>query len=110
MEVVYERCAGLYVHNKKILAYVRVADQRRSVGRQVKSFGTTMGDLVVLSDWLRSHAVTHVAMESTGIFWKPVYAILVGSFILPHGRHSTQGITRVRASIKAGRHERAMST
>jgi transposase len=82
MEVVYARCAGLDVHKKKILACVRVADQRRSIERQVKTFGTTTGELIAMSDWLRSHAVTHVAMESTGIFWRPIYAILEGSFTL----------------------------
>lgn len=80
MEVVHARCAGLDVHKKKILACVRIVDKGRSVDRQVKTFGTTTGELVVLSDWLRACCVTHVAMESTGIFWKPVYAILEGSF------------------------------
>jgi transposase len=82
MEVVYASCAGLDVHKKKILACVRVANQRGSVERQVKTFGTTTGELMVMSDWLRSHAVTHVAMESTGIFWRPIYAILEGTFTL----------------------------
>jgi transposase len=82
MEVVYARCAGLDVHKKKILACVRVANQHGSVDRQVKTFGTTTGELMVMSDWLRSHAVTHVAMESTGIFWRPIYAILEGTFTL----------------------------
>jgi transposase len=82
MEVVHVRCAGLDVHKKRILACVRTADKSGPVERQVKTFGTTTGDLMVLSDWLRSHGVTHVAMESTGIFWKPVYAILEGSFTL----------------------------
>ena len=82
MEVVHVRCAGLDVHKKKILACIRVVDQTGAIERQVKTFGTTTGNLVVLSDWLRACAVTHVAMESTGIFWKPVYAILEGSFTL----------------------------
>jgi transposase len=82
MEVVHARCAGLDVHKKRILACVRVIGKGRSVDRQVKTFGTTTGELIGLSDWLRAHAVSHVAMESTGIFWKPVYAILEGSFAL----------------------------
>lgn len=82
MEVVYARCAGLDVHKKRILACVRVANESGHIERKVKTFGTTTGDLMVLSDWLRSSAITHVAMESTGIFWKPVYAILEGSFTL----------------------------
>jgi transposase len=82
MEVVHARCAGLDVHKKRILACVRVIGKGRSVDGEVKTFGTTTGELIVLSDWLRAHAVTHVAMESTGIFWKPIYAILEGSFTL----------------------------
>ncbi len=82
MEVVHVRCAGLDVHKKRILACVRIIGKGGSVEKDVKTFGTTTGDLMVLSDWLRSNSVTHVAMESTGIFWKPVYAILEGSFTL----------------------------
>ena len=82
MEVVYARCAGLDVHKKKILACVRVVDRSGSAERKVKTFGTTTEELMALSDWLRSYAATHVAMESTGIYWKPVYAILEGSFTL----------------------------
>jgi transposase len=81
MEVVHARCAGLDIHKRKILACVRVVTGR-SVDRQVKTFGTTTGDLVALSDWLSKYGVTHVAMESTGIFWRPIYAILEGSFAL----------------------------
>jgi transposase len=82
MEVVHVRSAGLDVHKKKILACIRVVNKGGSVEKQVKTFGTTTEDLMVLSDWLLSHHVTHVAMESTGIFWKPVYTILEGSFTL----------------------------
>ncbi len=81
MEVVHARCAGLDIHKKKILACARVV-KGRSVDAQVKTFGTTTSDLMALSDWLCSCAVTHVAMESTGIFWRPIYAILEGSFTL----------------------------
>lgn len=81
MEVVHARCAGLDIHKRRILACVRVV-KGRSVDRQVKTFGTTTGDLMALSDWLSSYAVTHVAMESTGIFWRPIYAILEGFFVL----------------------------
>ena len=58
MEVVHVRCAGLDVHKKKILACIRVVDQTGAIERQVKTFGTTTGNLVVLSDWLRACAVT----------------------------------------------------
>jgi transposase len=82
MEVVHMRSGGLDIHKKKILACVRVINKGGPVEKQVRTFGTTTGELMALSDWLRSHCVIHVAMESTGIFWKPVYAILEGSFTL----------------------------
>jgi transposase len=82
MEVIYARCAGLDVHRKKVVVCVRTADEDGSTHKSVKTFGTTTEDLLVLSDWLRSCGVTHAAMESTGIFWRPIYAILEGSFTL----------------------------
>lgn len=82
MEVIYARCAGLDVHKKKIVACVRITEESGRIQRNVKTFGATTEELLVLSDWLRSYGVSHVAMESTGIFWKPVYAILEGGVTL----------------------------
>jgi len=79
MEVVHERCAGLDIHKKKIAACVRF-NERGQIKSKVKSFGTMTDELVELSDWLHSFGVTHVAMESTGIFWRPIYAILESTF------------------------------
>ncbi len=84
MEVVYPRCAGLDLHRDKIVACVRVAKSRK-VEREVKEFGTSTSDLLRLSDWMASFRVTHVAMESTGVLWKPVWHILAGSFELTLG-------------------------
>lgn len=75
MERVHERCAGLDVHKKTVVA-CRVVDQQR----EVRSFGTTTGELLVMADWLRAARVTHVAMESTGVYWKPIYNILEEDF------------------------------
>jgi transposase len=82
MEVIYGKCAGLDVHKKKIVVCVRATDDGGFTQREVKTFGTTTNELLLLSDWLRSCGVTHAAMESTGIFWKPIYAILEDSFTL----------------------------
>jgi transposase len=82
MEVIHRKCAGLDVHKKKVVACVRTTDDSGSTQKKVKTFGTTTDELLVLSDWLRSYGVTHAAMESTGIFWKPIYAILEESFTL----------------------------
>lgn len=79
MEVVHVKCAGLDIHKKKIAACVRF-DERGQIKSKVRSFGTMTDDLMELSDWLHSFGVTHVAMESTGIFWRPIYAILELTF------------------------------
>ncbi len=69
MEVIHARCAGLDVHQKTVVACVRIATKRQ-VRREVKTFGSTTGELLGLSDWLAVHGCTHVAMESTGVYWK----------------------------------------
>lgn len=73
MQVVYERCCGLDVHKKTVVACVLTPE-----GKQTRTFGTMTQDLLVLVDWLGEHRVTHVAMESTGVFWKPIYNLLEG--------------------------------
>jgi hypothetical protein len=75
MEVVYSRCAGLDVHKKLIVACVRLTDSGRIV-RQKERFGTTTADLMRLAAWMTAHKVTHAAMESTGVYWKPVWHVL----------------------------------
>jgi len=76
MDVVISRCAGLDVHQATVVATVRVPDE--TGGRQVvtETFGTMTADLLTLRDWLRAYGVTHVALESTGVYWKPVYYVL----------------------------------
>ncbi len=71
MEVLIERCAGLDVHKDTVQACVRVPG---ASGREIHQheFGTTTRELLALQDWLSSHGVTLVGMESTGVYWKPV--------------------------------------
>lgn len=85
MEVLYERCAGLDVHKKSVVACVLTS----SGEREIRSFGTMTGDLLTLVDWLKQWQVTHVAMESTGVYWKPVYNLLEGEMevLLVNARH-----------------------
>ena len=71
MEVTYPRCAGLDVHKKTVVACVITPE-----AKETRTFGTMTRDLTALADWLAVHRVTHVAMESTGVFWKPVYNLL----------------------------------
>ena len=82
MERLLERCAALDVHQASVSACVRVpgeGDQRREFNER---FGATTPDLLAVCDWLRGHGVTHVAMEGTGVYWKPVYYALEGEFEL----------------------------
>src|SRR4051794_5744928 len=82
MEVLHPRCAGLDVHRDSVVACVRLAEGGR-VERHVETFATTTADLERLSAWLAGHGVTQVAMEATGVYWKPVWAVLCeGDFAL----------------------------
>ncbi len=76
MNVVYERCAGLDVHKKTVVACVLTPDETGGWRRETRTFSTMTADLLALSDWLQSWGCTHVAMESTGDYWKPVFNIL----------------------------------
>lgn len=81
MEVLYSHCAGLDVHKKTVTACrVRIVGRRRE--KAVQRFGTTTPELLAMADWLAAWSVTHVAMESTGEYWKPVYNILEGNYEL----------------------------
>jgi transposase len=81
MEVLYRRCAGLDVHKDTVVASVRIQEGRHRE-RVVESFATTTKALLRLHDWLLGYRVTHVAMEATGIYWKPVWHVLEQSFEL----------------------------
>jgi len=82
MDTIFENVAGLDVHRKTIVACVRRSQPQGGIVEQVRTFGTMTGDLLGLSDWLEKAGVTHVAMESTGVLWKPVWNILDGRFEL----------------------------
>jgi len=76
MHVLYPRCCGLDIHKKTVVACVVLTDPDGSDHRFVRTFGTMTADLLALGDWLDLHAVTHVAMESTGVLWRPVFTVL----------------------------------
>lgn len=82
MDITYTHCAGLDVHKKTVVACCITPDGKGEKQREIRTFGTMTADLLALSDWLLAQGVTHVAMESTGEFWKPVYNILEGNFEL----------------------------
>ena len=80
MDVTVERCAGLDVHKATITGCIRSPGPGRTRAQVTQTFGTTTPDLLALRDWLTAHAVTDVAMESTGVYWKPVYYVLEDAF------------------------------
>ena len=80
MEVTHTHCAGLDVHKKIVVACILVQTTSKKLERTVRSFGTTTAELLALNDWLSNQKVTHIAMESTGEYWKPIYNILEFNF------------------------------
>ena len=81
MEVLHSRCAGLDVHKDTVVACARLVTDA-GVTQDVATFATTTQGLLALSDWLSERACTRVAMEATGVYWKPVWHVLEGSFEL----------------------------
>ncbi len=82
MELLISRCAGMDVHQATVVVTVRIPDEaggRRSI---TETFGTMTPDLLALRDWLHAYGVTHVALESTGVYWKPVYYVLEAGYTL----------------------------
>jgi transposase len=82
MDVVIKRCAGLDVHQATVVATIRVPDDRDGRRIVTETFATMTPDLLALRDWLQAYGVTHVALESTGVYWKPVYYMLEDTFTL----------------------------
>ena len=92
MDILYRCCAGLDVHKKTVVACVRRVDDRGVPRPEVRTFGTTTAELLALGDWLAEAGVAHVAMESTGVFWKPVFNLLEDRFtvVLVNAQHVKQ--------------------
>jgi len=82
MEAILERCAGLDVHQETVVACVLYGELERKPKQEIRTFSTTTKGLLALNDWLNEWECTHIAMESTGVYWKPVWNILEGAFTL----------------------------
>src|SRR5437899_1606314 len=80
MQTLVERGCGMDVHQATVVACLLVVLKNGKVQKQIRTFGTTTRELLSLREWLLSEGCTHVAMESTGVYWKPIYAILEGAF------------------------------
>ena len=82
MEIAYERCCGIDIHKKMLVACLITPDASGRRTKELRTFLTVTQDLLDLRDWLSSAGCTHVAMEATGVYWKPVYRLLEGGFEL----------------------------
>lgn len=82
MQVVHPRCAGLDVHKKDVYGCAVMIDEKGKRHHEIRRFGTMTRDLLGLADWLKGHRITHVAMEATGVYWRPVWSVLEGQFEL----------------------------
>src|SRR5579863_7633644 len=81
MDVLHARCAGLDVHKDTVVGCVRSSAEGK-VAQEVRTFSTTTAGLTALAEWLTGHGCTHVAMEATGVYWKPVWHVLEDQFAL----------------------------
>ena len=101
MEVVHQRCCGLDVHKRTVVACLITPDQGGQPRREVRSFSTMPRGLLELGDWLNGAGCTQVAMESTGSFWKPIYSILEDSFslLLVNAQH-LKAVPRRKTDVK----------
>ena len=101
MEVLHPRCCGLDVHKDTVVACVRLVIDGKTV-KEVRTFSTTTADLMALSQWLAENKCTHIAMESTGVYWKPVWHILAdGQFelVLANAAH-IKGVPGRKSDVK----------
>src|SRR3989442_3720494 len=89
MQVVYERCCGLDVHKKIIVACLIVLAANGQRHKEIRTFGTMTRDLLALLDWLRAAGCTHVAFEATGVYWRPIFNLLEGEMtvLLVNAQH-----------------------
>jgi transposase len=89
MDVVYRCCCGIDVHKKMVVACLLSLDEQGQRHQEIRAFTTMTHELLALADWLSAADCTHVAMESTGVYWKPIFSLLEGQFavILANAQH-----------------------
>src|ERR1700746_2199296 len=81
MKTLHRRCAGLDVHSDSVVACARLTVRTKAT-HEVRRFSTTTRDLLELADWLAAQGITHIAVEATGVYWKPIWHVLEGRFEL----------------------------
>jgi transposase len=89
VDVVHGCCCGVDIHKDTVVACLLTSGERGAVQKEVRTFGTMTDDVLALGDWLAEAGCTHVAMESTGVYWKPIWNVLEGQFelLLANAQH-----------------------
>jgi transposase len=82
MEILYERCCGLDIHKRTVVACLLTPGPGGRPTKVFRTFGTMTEDLLALADWLQAAGCTHVAMEATGVYWQPIWNLLEDAFTL----------------------------
>jgi transposase len=101
MDVLYARCCGLDVHKRSVVACVLITQPDGTCTREVRTFGTMTADLLALGDWLEAWEVSHVALESTGVYWRPVFNVLeAGRTILLVNPQHLQAVPGRKTDVK----------
>ena len=101
MEPIVERSCGLDVHQATVVACLLVGNANQRPRKEVRSFGTKTRELMALRDWLRENGCTHVGMEATGIYWKPVHAVLEDDFEVVVGNaHHIKNVPGRKTDVK----------
>jgi transposase len=92
MDIVFQSCAGLDVHKETVVVCVRRRDDKGKVRQETRTFSTMTNRLLEMGDWLAEQGVTHLAMESTGVYWKPIWNLLEDQFqiLLVNAQHIKQ--------------------
>ena len=80
MEFLYERCAGLDVHKKNVKACLKIPGSDGRPSKEVRTYATKTQNILEMRDWLKEQGCTHIALESTGVYWKPIYNLLEEDF------------------------------
>ncbi len=89
MEVLYPRCCGIDVHKRFLVACLSVVQANGQRHKELRQFSTMTEEILALKDWLKASGCTHLALESTGVYWKPVFHLLEGEFeiVLVNAQH-----------------------
>lgn len=101
MELLYERCAGLDVHKKNVKVCLKTTGSGGRQTKEIRTYETKTVDLLEMRDWLKEKGCTHLAMELTGVYWKPIYNLLEGDFeVLVVNAHHLKTVPGRKTDVK----------